>query len=111
MALKFRLRGLAETFIDELDCPGCGCKSTEDDHFHTELTRVTFEGIVVVAQCLACGEIFVPEEQRRGVLDPNALQAAVSSDARETGEPLLPNFQAVQLNAEKLNALRKGELH
>lgn len=77
----------------------------------TELTKVTFEGIVVVAQCRICGEIFVPETQRCGVLDPDELRAAVHKDSRDTGEPLLPNLQAVRLNAEKLNAMRKGEMH
>lgn len=111
MALKFRLKGLAETFIDNITCPACGCMGNDDQHFTTELTRVTYEGIIVVVQCRGCAEIFVPNTQRLGVLDPEQLRSAVEKDSRDTGEPLMPNFKAVKLNAEKLNALRKGDLH
>lgn len=111
MALKFRLKGLAETFIDKITCPHCGLAGSDDQHFATELTRVTFDGIIVVVQCKTCGEIFVPDTQRLGVLDPMQLRRAVEKDCRETGEPLMPNFHSVRLNAEKLNAQRKGEMH
>ncbi len=111
MSLKFRLKGLAETFIDELTCPCCGVSGADDQYFATELTRVTFDGIIVVVQCKSCGEIFVPKTQRLGVLNPPALQAAVIKDSQGTGEPVMPNFEAVRLNAEKLNALRKGDLN
>jgi phosphate/sulfate permease len=30
MGLKFRLKGLAETFIDKLKCPGCGNNGGEE---------------------------------------------------------------------------------
>ena len=73
MALKFRLKGLAETFIDEISCPGCGLAGADDQNFATELTKVTFDGIIV--------------------------------------EPLMSHYQQVKLNAEKLNAMRKGDLH
>ncbi len=111
MALKFRLRGLAETFVDELYCPGCGVCGSDDEYFATEMTRVTFEGIIIVAQCKVCGEIFVPRTQRLGILNPAALRVAVKKDSMETGEPVMPDFEAVRLNAEKLNAMRKGDLH
>lgn len=111
MALKFRLKGLAETFIDSITCPCCGVSSTDDQHFTTELTRVTFEGIIVVMQCRSCAEIFVPGTQRLGVLNPDQLKLAVEKDAQETGEPMMPNLKAVRLNAEKLNAMRKGGMH
>ena len=111
MALKFRLRGLAETFIDHISCPCCGHSGSDDEAFATELTKVTFEGIVVVAQCRNCGEIFVPETQRRGVMDPVELRKAVERDSVETGEPLMQSLDSVVLNAERLNAMRKGELH
>ena len=111
MALKFRLKGLAETFIDNITCPCCGVSSTDDQHFTTELTRVTFEGIIVVMQCRSCAEIFVPGTQRLGVLNPDQLKLAVEKDARETGEPMMANLKAVKLNAEKLNAMRKGGMH
>lgn len=111
MALKFRLKGLAETFIDRITCPHCGVVGNDDQHFATELTRVTFDGIIVVVQCKGCGEIFVPDTQRLGVLDPTELRRAVEKDCRETGEPLMPNLHSVRLNAEKLNAQRKGEMH
>ena len=111
MALKFRLKGLAETFIDEIICSHCGTTGTDDEHFTTELTKVTFDGIIVVVQCRSCGEIFVPGTQRLGVLNPDELRKAVEQDSEETGEPLMSNLDDVRLNAEKLNAARKGDLH
>lgn len=111
MALKFRLKGLAETFIDELQCPSCGIIGVDDENFSTEFTKVTFDGIIVVAQCKTCCEIFVPNTQRLGVLNPDKLREAVEKDHLETGEPLIPNLSAAKLNAEKLNAMRKGDVH
>ena len=111
MALKFRLKGLAETFLDQIMCPCCGTLGSDDQYFKTELTRVTFDGIIVVAQCRSCGEIFVPNSQRYGVIDPFDLRRAVEKDCSETGEPLMQSFHSVRLNAEKLNALRRGDLH
>lgn len=111
MGLKFRLRGLAETFIDEIHCPKCGTVGNDDTAFSTELTKVTFEGIVVVVQCRACAEIFVPATQRLGILSPRELKKAVEKDSVETGEPLMEGVRMVRVNAEKLNAQRKGEVH
>ena len=50
MALKFRLRGLAETFIDEITCPCCGNVGNDDENFETEHTKVTYDGIIVVVK-------------------------------------------------------------
>jgi hypothetical protein len=111
MALKFRLKGLAETFIDEIECPNCGNCGSDDTNFSTELTKVTFDGIIVVTQCRSCAEIFVPEVQKMGVINPDALKNAVKQDHLDTGEPLLSHIMEVKLNAERLNALRKGYLH
>lgn len=111
MALKFRLRGLAETFIDEITCPCCGSVGRDDQNFETEHTRVTYEGIIVVVECRSCAEIFVPNSQRLGVINPDALRKAVEQDSFETGEPLVHDIHAVRLSVEKLNAERKGELH
>ena len=111
MTLKFRLRGLAETFLDEISCPACSAHGTDETAFSTELTRVTYEGIIVVVQCKGCGEIFVPREQRLGVINPSALRDAVEKDANDLGETVLTGLSSVRLNAEKLNAQRKGELH
>ncbi len=111
MALKFRLKGLAETFIDRLTCPHCGISGNDDRHFSTELTRVTFDGIVVVAQCKNCSEIFVPETQRLGVISSSRLREAVVKDSADTGEALLENLNAVRQHVQKLNAERKGDLH
>ena len=111
MALKFRLRGLAETFIDEITCPHCGTAGSDDQVFSTELTKVTYDGIIVVVQCKSCAEIFVPDDQRLGVLNPEQLKLAVQKDCVETGEPMLPDIEAVKLSAERMNALRKGEVH
>lgn len=111
MALKFRLKGLAETFIESITCPICGVYGKDDEYFSTDHTKVTFDGIVVVVQCRRCGEIFVPQTQRFGVLDPAELKRAVEKDIEDTGETPLLDYQAVKLNAEKLNALRKGGMH
>ena len=51
MALKFRLRGLAETFIESITCPKCKQVGNDDQFFSTEFTKVTFDGIVVIVQC------------------------------------------------------------
>lgn len=111
MALKFRLKGLAETFVEQISCPGCGVCGNDDQHFATELTKVTYEGIVVIVECRACGEIFVPNTQRLGIINPDALRSAVEKDADDSGEALHPTLSAVRLTAERLNAARKGDLH
>ena len=108
MALKFRLRGLAETFVDAIQCPCCGTSGTDDQNFSTEFTKVTYEGIIIVVQCRGCNEIFVPNAQRLGVLDFSALRVAVEKDSVDSGEAILSGMQAVRLNAEKLNAHRRG---
>lgn len=108
MALKFRLRGLAETFVDELLCPGCGRLGNDDQHFETDHTRVTFDGIIVVAQCKSCGEIFVPSTQRLGIIDLSELKEAVTRDSEDTGEPVCFGLDQVRLEVERLNAERKG---
>ena len=111
MALKFRLKGLAETFVESITCPGCGTRGTDDQYFSTEYTKVTYDGIVVVAQCKCCHQIFVPERQRLGVLDSQALRGAVAKDSVDSGEAILPGLDAVRLSAERLNAERHGGLH
>lgn len=111
MGMRFRLRGLAETFIERVTCPQCGCSGQDDSSFATDNTKVTLEGIVVIAQCKECGEIFVPDSQRRGILNPSALRNAVEQDSDQSGEPLLDGAPQVALVAQRLNALRKGELH
>ena len=111
MALKFRLKGLAETFVDTISCPCCGVVGSDDQNFSTEFTKVTYEGIIVVVQCRACNEIFVPITQRLGVLDFSALKVAVEKDSDDSGQAILYGITAVRLSAEKLNAQRKGALH
>jgi uncharacterized Zn finger protein len=111
MAIKFRLKGLAETFIENIICPECGIAGNDDEHFSTELTKVTLEGIAVILQCKNCGEIFVPHTQRIGILNPRKLKLAVEKDAQDTGEALLANLNAVKITAEKLNAEKKGKMH
>jgi len=111
MALKFRLKGLAETFIDHITCPGCKRCESDDENFSTEFTRVTLEGICVIVQCRACKEIFVPERQRLGILNPKALQKAVEKDSVDTGEPVMIDIETARLHAERMNASRRGDIN
>ena len=111
MAIKFRLRGLAETLIEQITCPKCGFESCEDDGFHTDETRVTFEGIVVVVSCKTCHELFVPKAQSLGIVDAGALKEAVIQDSVETGEPLYQQLGDVELAVEFKNADRNDQLH
>ena len=111
MSLKFRLRGLAETFVEGICCPKCDADSGQDDGFSTEFTKVTFEGIVVVAHCHNCDEVFVPNGQKLGVLDPRALRDAVKRDSMETGEGMLVNYDSVCFTIERMNAVRRGAVH
>lgn len=111
MALKFRVKGLAETFLESIQCPCCGVAGPDDQYFATENTKVTLEGIIVVVQCKVCGEIFVPCSQRLGVLDYPALCTAVEKDSVDSGGAIMTGIAAVRLSAEKMNAERKGNLH
>ncbi len=111
MSLKFRLKGLAETFIDQVCCPACGHKGKDDQFFSTEMTRVTFDGIVVIAQCKICSEIFIPNNQRMGVISQKALKEAVERDLKITGETDFSTYQQAALAVGKINAERKGQLY
>ena len=113
MPLKFRLKGLAETFVDRICCPSCGHDGGEegDQGFRTELTKVTYDGIIVVVQCSVCDTIFVPDGQRLGVINPSKLRHEVERDSNSTGQPVLPTKGDVVLDVEKLNALRNDEMH
>jgi len=106
MALKFRLKGLAETFVDNVCCPGCGYDGGPNGEkgFATERTKVTYDGIVVVLECEQCETIFVPYEQRHGIINVWALREAVEKDCNKNGQPLFPSRKAVELDVEKLNA-------
>ncbi len=108
MPLKFRLKGLAETFVDNIRCPGCGHDGGDDGDqgFKTELTRVTYDGIIVVIQCAVCNTVFVPDGQRSGVINSEKLRLAVEKDSVTTGQPILPNRESVKLEVERLNAER-----
>ena len=111
MGLRFKLRGLAETFIDLIKCPSCGAVGHDDTSFTTELTRVTNDGIIVVMECRQCSEIFVPLTQRLGVVNSPSLRAAVEKEAKELGYIETPTLASVRLDVEKLNAARRGEIH
>ena len=112
MPLKFRLRGLAETFVDEISCPCCGHDGGEDGEqgFVTEHTRVTFDGIVVVIQCDHCDHVFIPDGQRLGIIDPRKLRSAVEKDSLNTGVPIFADVKTVRLEVERLNAVLKKEI-
>ena len=113
MPLKFRLKGLAETFVDNIHCPCCGHDGGEegDQGFLTEFTRVTFDGIIVVIQCTLCKYIFVPSGQKFGVINPQKLRSAVEKDSMTTGQPVLDTLSSVKLDVERLNAQRGKRIH
>ena len=113
MPLKFRLKGLAETFVDHLECPRCGHDGGDegDEKFRTDLSRVTYEGIIVVINCEVCGHLFVPDDQRMGILDRSKLRSAVERDSVQTGQPICPSMESVKLDVEKINAERRNRVH
>jgi len=111
MALKFRLRGLAETFIENICCPACQHFGEDEEAFSTEHTRVTFDGIIVVMRCKACSAVFVPDKQRLGVINPGALKSAVEKDSQDTGEPIFDSMSAVRLAVERDAAKVRDEVH
>ncbi len=125
MALKFRLRGLAETFIDEVVCPCCehsaGVSSLDKHHeeeestaesgLKTEHTKVTLSGIVVVVQCAACEHVFIPRDQRLGVLNHKKLHDAVERDSKNTGQPIFKGLPCVSMEVERINACKTSKFH
>ena len=113
MPFKFRLQGLAETFIDNISCPCCqnaGGESGEEG-FRTDMTRVTLGGIIVVVQCEVCSHFFVPKDQRCGIINGPKLREAVEQDSVQTGEPVCHSRDSVLLDVEKLNAMMNNSLH
>ena len=113
MTIKFRLKGLAETFIDTIKCPCCGHDGGDegDDGFQTDLSRVTYDGIVAVIRCSSCQTVFVPEGQKFGVVNSQRLKDAVEKDSRKTGLPIFPTIESVRLEVEKLNASSQNKVH
>ncbi|MEM4379949.1 MAG: hypothetical protein QXL01_04600 [Thermoplasmatales archaeon] len=111
MALRFKLRRVAETYVEEIECPCCGHYSEDIDGFTTELTRVTFQGIIVVCRCNVCGEIFLPFNQRVGVISFKNLKDLILRDARRRGVAIYRNLDDVLDYVNYLNAVRRGEIH
>lgn len=113
MGLKFRLKGLAETFLEKISCPRCGHDGGKDGDqgFKTDQTRVTYGGIVVVVECAMCGELFVPDGQRCGILNSHRLRSAVDKDSLKTGQPILSSLKDVRLDIERLKAERANSVH
>lgn len=112
MSLKFRLRGLAETFVDSMVCPECSHDPGGDPNgFKTDHTKVTLSGIVVVVQCSACSHVFVPQEQKHGIINSQRLQAAVERDCENTGQPVMMSRNCVEMEVEKINARRSCKMH
>jgi hypothetical protein len=127
MALKFRLRGLAETFVEEVVCPCCGhsASTSEPNKQHnshsdddkaesglkTEHTKVTLSGIVVVVQCGGCEHVFIPRDQRLGVLNHQKLHDAVERDSKNTGQPIFKGLPCVSMEVERINAYKVQKFH
>ena len=113
MLLKFRLHGLAETFLDDIRCPICGNDGGEggEEGFRTDLTRVTLDGIVVVIQCECCDYVFLPERQKLGIINHQKLRKAVEKDSVSTGQAILSGINAVRLEVERINAEKGFKIH
>lgn len=113
MALKFRLRGLAETFVSSFKCSKCGNDGGEsgEEQFTTEHTKVTFDGIVVVVKCEVCSNVFVPHDQKLGVINKSRLKAAVHHDSEVTGCPIFKGKEDVSLDVERMNAQGTNDIH
>lgn len=113
MALKFRLKGLAETFVEQVICPCCGHDGGEqgDEGFKTDSSKVTLEGIIVVISCEICGHFFLPEGQRVGIIDAKKLRHAIERDCATNGQPVYTNKEDVRLDVEKRNCERSAPLH
>lgn len=113
MPLKFRLKGLAETFVDHVVCPKCRHNGGDggDQGFGTELSKVTFEGIIAVIRCECCEHIFVPDNQKQGIVNSTKLRSAIKRDKRATGQPIYQNMKEVELEVERLNACRDQQIH
>jgi hypothetical protein len=113
MPLKFRLKGLAETFVEQICCSHCGHSGGEggDEGFSTELTRVTYDGIIVVIECDLCGNIFLPDGQKMGIVNTQRLRSAVEKDSVNTGQPIFERIDDVRLEVERLNAERQDCVH
>jgi hypothetical protein len=106
MALKFRLKGLAETFVEKVLCPCCGHDGGEqgDEGFRTDCSRVTYEGIIVVVGCEICGHYFLPDGQRVGIIDSRRLRTAIERDCENNGQPLFAGKDEVVLDVERRNS-------
>jgi hypothetical protein len=110
MALRFKLKNIAETVIEELKCPGCGLIANDEKLFSTDMTRLTVDGIVVVAECRCCGEVFIPIGQRTGIMDVRNFREVIKSEYGHAKGPA-PSRQSMEMEAEKLNAIKRYGLH
>jgi hypothetical protein len=110
VALRFKLKNLAETVIEELKCPGCGLIANDEQLFSTDLTRLTKDGIIVMAECRCCGEVFIPTGQRTGIMDVINFREVINREYSDESFPA-PSRNSMELEAEKLNAIRRYGLH
>lgn len=113
MALKFRLRGLAETFVEDIVCPCCGHEVKDDGEgaVSTEHTKVTLSGIVVVVKCGLCQFVFIPVEQKFGVINIDRLHSAVERDSQNSGQPVYKDLNCVKVEVERINAANTEKMH
>lgn len=113
MALRFRLKGLAETFVEALRCPRCGHDGGDDGDqgFSTDHTKVTYQGIVVVIRCERCAHVFLPDGQKNGVINSRRLREAVDRDCMVTGQKPCSGKDEVRVEVERLNAEYQDRVH
>ena len=112
MPLTLRLRGLAETFVEELCCPNCGTGEdpSAEENFDASLTIVTVDGIVAVLECRSCKHAFVPENQRRGIISSGKLRDSIAAEQLREGKDPVRTMHEAYLIAEMRNAKKVNKI-
>lgn len=86
MSVLYKLKGVAETRIEEVCCPRCEVSEDDiDDFFDIENIFPTFEGIIATVKCFSCGFYYIPEQEIE-IVDDRKLKIGVSKDMKQHPE-------------------------